>query len=97
METEINELRAQSLPRGVVTATSSIVGRARNAIIIDTKGREFIDFAGGIGIMNVGHAHPRSWPPPSEQLDLFAHTVHQRVRLRVLHQAGRQTQSRRPW
>ena len=74
METEINELRAQSLPRGVVTATTSIVGRARNATITDTKGREFIDFAGGIGVMNVGHAHPRVLAAARKQLDLFAHT-----------------------
>jgi 4-aminobutyrate aminotransferase / (S)-3-amino-2-methylpropionate transaminase / 5-aminovalerate transaminase len=74
MDTEINELRGQSLPRGVVTATTSIVGRAKNAIITDTEGREFIDFAGGIGVMNVGHAHPRVLAAARKQVDLFAHT-----------------------
>ncbi len=74
MQTEINALRAQSLPRGVVTATTSIVGRAKNAIVTDTEGRDFIDFAGGIGVMNVGHAHPRVLAAARKQLDLFAHT-----------------------
>jgi 4-aminobutyrate aminotransferase/(S)-3-amino-2-methylpropionate transaminase len=51
-----------------------LVGRAKNAIITDTEGREFIDFAGGIGVMNVGHAHPRVLAAARKQLDLFAHT-----------------------
>lgn len=59
MHTEIDHLRTQSLPRGVVSATTSLIARAKNAIIVDTEGREFIDFAGGIGVMNVGHSHPR--------------------------------------
>ncbi len=74
MEAEINRLRAEALPRGVVTATTSLVGQAKNAIITDTEGREFIDFAGGIGVMNVGHAHPRVLAAARKQLDLFAHT-----------------------
>jgi hypothetical protein len=41
-----------------------LIASARNSTIIDTEGRSFIDFAGGIGVMNVGHAHPGFWTPP---------------------------------
>jgi 4-aminobutyrate aminotransferase/(S)-3-amino-2-methylpropionate transaminase len=74
MGTDYNQLRAQTLPRGVVSATTSLIAEARNATIVDTAGREFIDFAGGIGVMNVGHAHPRVLAAARAQLDRFAHT-----------------------
>jgi 4-aminobutyrate aminotransferase/(S)-3-amino-2-methylpropionate transaminase len=71
---ELNRLRAEALPKGVVSATTSIVGRAKNAIITDSDGREFIDFAGGIGVMNVGHSHPKVVAAAHAQIDKFAHT-----------------------
>ena len=71
---ELNRLRAEALPKGVVSATTSIVGSAKNAIITDTDGREFIDFAGGIGVMNVGHSHPKVVAAAHAQIDKFAHT-----------------------
>jgi 4-aminobutyrate aminotransferase/(S)-3-amino-2-methylpropionate transaminase len=74
MSSDINKLRAEALPRGVVTATTSLVGTARNAIITDTEGRQFIDFAGGIGVMNVGHSHPKVVAAARAQIDRFAHT-----------------------
>ena len=71
---EISTLRAQALPRGVVSATTSLVGSAKNAIITDSDGREFIDFAGGVGVMNVGHSHPRVLAAARAQVERFAHT-----------------------
>ena len=71
---ELNRLRAEALPKGVVSATTSIIGHAKNAIITDTDGREFIDFAGGIGVMNVGHSHPKVVAAAHAQIDKFAHT-----------------------
>ncbi|MCE5253179.1 MAG: 4-aminobutyrate--2-oxoglutarate transaminase [Actinomycetia bacterium] len=74
MEIDLDNLRARSLPRGVATATTSLVASAKNARVIDTEGREFIDFAGGIGVMNVGHCHPRVLAAAHAQLERFAHT-----------------------
>ncbi len=72
---EMNRVRAEALPRGVVTATTSLVGTAKNAIITDTEGREFIDFAGGIGVMNVGHSPPQGGRRPHGiRWSSFAHT-----------------------
>ena len=74
MDTDYDRLRAEALPRGVASATTSLVASAKNAIITDTGGREYIDFAGGIGVMNVGHSHPRVLAAAHAQLDRFAHT-----------------------
>lgn len=71
---DLQRLRAQALPRGVVTATPSLVASARNAIITDTQGKQFIDFAGGIGVMNVGHSHPKVIAAARAQIERFAHT-----------------------
>jgi 4-aminobutyrate aminotransferase / (S)-3-amino-2-methylpropionate transaminase / 5-aminovalerate transaminase len=73
-DAEISSLRAQALPRGVASATASLIGSAKNAVITDTQGREFIDFAGGIGVMNVGHSHPRVVAAAQAQIERFAHT-----------------------
>jgi len=72
--TDLIKLRAESLPRGVATATTALVANAKNATVVDTEGREYIDFAGGIGVMNVGHSHPKVLAAAHAQLDRFAHT-----------------------
>lgn len=74
MDIDFEQLRATSLPRGVATATTALVAYAKNATVTDTDGREYIDFAGGIGVMNVGHSHPRILAAAHAQLDRFAHT-----------------------
>ncbi len=38
------------------------------------EGKEYIDFAGGIGVMNVGHAHPRVVAAVQQQAQRFSHT-----------------------
>ena len=47
------------MARGVPQATGIVVDHARGAVLTDVDGREFIDLAGGIGVMNVGHCDPR--------------------------------------
>ena len=47
---------------------------ARGATITDVDGNVFIDFAGGVGCLNVGHSHPRVVAAAQEQLDRFSHT-----------------------
>lgn len=72
--TNINKLRTEALPRGLSIATTALVATAKNATVTDTEGREYIDFTGGIGVMNVGHSHPRVLAAAHAQLDRFAHT-----------------------
>ena len=47
---------------------------ARGATITDVDGNVFIDFAGGVGCLNVGHSHPCVVAAAQEQLDRFSHT-----------------------
>jgi 4-aminobutyrate aminotransferase/(S)-3-amino-2-methylpropionate transaminase len=50
------------------------VAEARNAMITDVDGNTFIDFAGGVGVVNVGHCHPRVVEAIQEQAATFVHT-----------------------
>jgi 4-aminobutyrate aminotransferase/(S)-3-amino-2-methylpropionate transaminase len=47
---------------------------ARGVTITDVDGNTFIDFAGGVGCLNVGHSHPHVVAAAQEQLDRFSHT-----------------------
>lgn len=48
--------------------------RAENATVWDVEGREYIDFAGGIAVLNTGHLHPKVKAAVAEQLEKFSHT-----------------------
>ncbi|HEY6962539.1 MAG TPA: 4-aminobutyrate--2-oxoglutarate transaminase [Gaiellaceae bacterium] len=51
-----------------------VAAEARGATITDVDGNTFIDFAGGVGCLNVGHSHPHVVQAAQEQLDRFSHT-----------------------
>ena len=50
------------------------VAQARNATVTDVDGNTFIDFAGGVGVVNVGHCHPRVVEAIHQQAARFVHT-----------------------
>jgi 4-aminobutyrate aminotransferase/(S)-3-amino-2-methylpropionate transaminase len=50
------------------------VARARNAELWDVEGRRYIDFAGGIAVLNTGHLHPAVQASVARQLEAFSHT-----------------------
>src|SRR5436190_8382658 len=51
-----------------------VVESARGATITDVDGNTFVDFTGGVGCLNVGHAHPRVTAAVQEQAERFLHT-----------------------
>jgi 4-aminobutyrate aminotransferase len=57
--------------------TQIYASRAENAEIWDVEGRRYIDFAGGIGVLNTGHRHPKVMTAVSAQLERFTHTCYQ--------------------
>jgi 4-aminobutyrate aminotransferase/(S)-3-amino-2-methylpropionate transaminase len=65
--------RAQAVPRGVPAVTPIAVVYAEGAVITDADGNRFIDFGGGIGVVNTGHRHPSVVDAVRNQLDRFAH------------------------
>ncbi|MCL5735885.1 MAG: 4-aminobutyrate--2-oxoglutarate transaminase [Actinobacteria bacterium] len=71
---ELSALRAEVVPRGVPSTAPVYIAKARNAIITDVDGREYIDFACGIGVMNVGHCHPKVVQTVKAQAELYSHT-----------------------
>jgi len=78
-ESELAELRSQYVPRGITSAHPITVDRAMGSELWDVSGKRYIDFAGGIGVMNVGHGHPRVMQAVKEQLDRATHTSFQVV------------------
>jgi 4-aminobutyrate aminotransferase / (S)-3-amino-2-methylpropionate transaminase / 5-aminovalerate transaminase len=71
---ELVSLRMGAVPRGTANAVPIFAARARNAMIWDVDGKEYIDFASGIGCMNVGHCHPKVVEAVKNQAGAFSHT-----------------------
>ena len=71
--------KAAATPRGVGVMGSFFAERAQGAELWDAEGRRFIDFAGGIAVMNVGHGHPKVVAAIQAQLQRFTHTCYQVV------------------
>ncbi|OGR10268.1 MAG: 4-aminobutyrate transaminase [Desulfobacula sp. GWF2_41_7] len=72
-----NKLLAQRnrfVPQGPFNTTPLFAANAQGAVITDVEGRELIDFAGGIGVVNVGHCHPKVVAAIKDQADRFIHT-----------------------
>lgn len=76
---ELMQRRNQATPRGVGVLCSFFAERAKNAEVWDTEGKRYIDFAGGIGVLNTGHLHDKVQAAVAEQLNRFSHTCFQVV------------------
>ncbi|KUF11676.1 4-aminobutyrate aminotransferase [Pseudoponticoccus marisrubri] len=71
--------REAAVARGVASAAPVFADRAENAELWDVEGRRFIDFAGGIAVLNTGHRHPKVVEAAKAQEDRFTHTSFQVV------------------
>jgi 4-aminobutyrate aminotransferase / (S)-3-amino-2-methylpropionate transaminase / 5-aminovalerate transaminase len=69
--------REAAIPRGVGHSHPIFIARGENAEIWDVEGRRFIDFAGGIAVLNTGHRHPAVIQAVKDQLDRYTHTCFQ--------------------
>jgi 4-aminobutyrate aminotransferase len=76
---DLHARRLAATPRGVGVMGDFFIDRARNAELWDVEGRRFIDFAGGIAVLNTGHCHPRINAAVARQLERFTHTCYQVV------------------
>lgn len=66
--------RAQAVPRGLSHGTPIYVAKAEDAWLEDVDGNRYIDFAGGIGCLNVGHRQEAVIGAIRSQLDKYLHT-----------------------
>ncbi|MEC9463463.1 MAG: 4-aminobutyrate--2-oxoglutarate transaminase [Pseudomonadota bacterium] len=76
---EISARKNDAISRGVGMTTQIYADKAENSEIWDVEGRRYIDFAGGIAVLNTGHRHPKVVEAVKNQLDRFTHTCHQVV------------------
>jgi 4-aminobutyrate aminotransferase len=71
--------RQAATPRGVGVFGDFFIQKAKNAEFWDIEGRRFIDFAGGIAVLNTGHVHPKVQAAIAAQLERFTHSCYQVV------------------
>ncbi len=71
---ELFERRKNAVANGVSVSNTATVREARGATIIDEDGRELIDFAGGIGVVNAGHCPEPVVEAIREQAGKYLHT-----------------------
>jgi len=69
--------RRSALPTGLGQTYEVFAARAEGAEVWDVEGRRYIDFAGGIAVLNTGHRHPRIVEAVKAQLDQYHHTCFQ--------------------
>jgi 4-aminobutyrate aminotransferase/(S)-3-amino-2-methylpropionate transaminase len=74
---ELMARRVAAVPRGVGHAHPVFAARAENAELWDVEGNRYIDFAGGIAVLNTGHRHPKVMAAVAAQMALFTHTCFQ--------------------
>jgi 4-aminobutyrate aminotransferase / (S)-3-amino-2-methylpropionate transaminase / 5-aminovalerate transaminase len=71
---EILERERHAVARPLIVHEPIVADRARGSTITDVDGNTFVDFVGGVGVVNVGHNHPRIVAAITEQVDRFLHT-----------------------
>jgi len=74
---QLQQRKDDALPRGTGNLCQWYVEQAENATLRDVEGNSWIDFAGGIAVLNTGHRHPRIVQAVAEQLTKFTHTAFQ--------------------
>ena len=72
---ELMKRRDAAVPRGVFHWVPIFVARAKGALLEDVDGNVFIDMAGGIGCLNVGHRPDSIMQSLYEQADRYLHTA----------------------
>lgn len=73
----LHNRRLAATPRGIGVMANFFIDKALNSEVWDIEGRRFIDFGGGIAVLNTGHRHPKVIAAIQEQLERFTHTCYQ--------------------
>ncbi|CEH30807.1 4-aminobutyrate aminotransferase [Aneurinibacillus migulanus] len=70
----LHKRRQEAVPVGPYNITPLYIESAAGTIIKDVDGNTFLDFAGGIGMQNVGHCHPKVVKAIQEQAEASIHS-----------------------
>jgi len=71
---EILDRERRAVAHPLIVHEPIVADRARGSTITDVDGNTFVDFVGGVGVVNVGHNHPRVVAAIAEQSERFLHT-----------------------
>ncbi len=72
---DLHARRNAALTKGMSTMLPVYIEKGQNAELWDADGRRYVDFAGGIAVLNTGHLHPHVKAAVMKQLDAgFTHT-----------------------
>ena len=71
---ELAAREGASVARALQVHLPIFAEHAEGSTITDVDGNRFIDFAGGVGVQNVGYGHPRIVEAAQEQVARFIHT-----------------------
>lgn len=74
---DLHNRRLAATPRGIGVMANFFIERALNSEVWDVEGKRYIDFAGGIAVLNTGHRHPKMVAAIEAQLQRFTHTCYQ--------------------
>ena len=74
---DLHDRRLAATPRGIGVMANFFIDRALNSEVWDVEGKRYIDFAGGIAVLNTGHRHPKMIEAIESQLKRFTHTCYQ--------------------
>jgi len=72
---ELARTQSRFVSGAVSTAHPVFIDRGQGSILTDVDGNEFLDFGSGIGVIALGHGHPRATGAAVEQLGRFSHTL----------------------
>jgi 4-aminobutyrate aminotransferase/(S)-3-amino-2-methylpropionate transaminase len=75
----LEQRRRKAVARGVATMTPVYAAAAHGAVIEDVDGNRFIDFTGGLGVLNAGHTPPSVVAAVKDQVERYLHTCQHAV------------------
>ena len=67
--------RAAAVPNGIGTAYKAVIERGEGAMFEDVDGNIFLDWIGGVGVLNIGYSNPECIEAVKEQADKFFHSM----------------------
>ena len=78
--------RNAALPKALCTATYPIcISRGEGAVLEDVDGNKFLDFIGGVGVLNIGYSRPEIIEAVKEQAEKYNHSVRREFAFLVAH------------
>jgi len=71
---ELLKIKENHVPKGVFNTVPTFIKRGEGAVIEDVDGNILLDFAGGIGVLNIGYSHPEVVEVVKKQVENFFHS-----------------------